>query len=231
MRFAPFGFENNVTSSVLPSGLQWDLWQGNYTANASTWVSTANGTITATMLAGGFAKTTNGVTGLNFTGTTLQKLFTVPTGTWDSNAGGTLIIYMNITSTTNKDLWCKQTTSSNGMGVDFTNNPLYFVRAATSSNQITTTANTSRGTHVYSFATNGGNDQTAQYYLDKTAPTMSYSSTTNTSWNNGYDFIFGYGYQWTDPSIQGVLNRIMFFNRKLSAAEVSQVVDYCTTNA
>jgi hypothetical protein len=235
MNFAPFAYLQQVVSagppSPLPSGLTIDLWQGNYTANASTWASSVGG-FNATMLAGGFGKTTNGVTGLNFTGTTAQTLFTIASSTGAfPNAGGTIVLYMNITSTTNKTLWGKQTANNNGMGTLFSNNPYYFLRTPGSSNEIRTTATTSRGTNVYTFATDGGNDQTCQYYLNKVKPAMTRSATLGTNWNNGYDFLFGRASSWTDPSIQGVLNRLLFFSRKLTDAEVEQVVDYCVANA
>jgi hypothetical protein len=234
MNFAPFAFQNIVATGGggLPAGLTLDLWQGNYTTGSTSWASSVGG-ISASMLAGGFGKTTNGVTGLNFTGTTAQTLFTVTSASGAfPNAGGTLVIYMNITSTANKTFWGKQTSSGNGMGVDFTNNPLYLMRAPGSGQQVTPTSNTSRGTHVYTFATVGGtNDTTSQYYLDKTIPAMTRSATANTTFNNGYDFTFGKANSWTDASIQGVLNRLMFFSRRLTDAEVSTVVDYCTTNA
>lgn len=232
MNFAPFAFENNIVTNPLPSSLTLDLWQGNYTAGSSSWASSVGG-VSATMLNGGFQKTTNGVTGLNFTGTTVQTLFTISGsgGSVFTNAAGTIVIYMNITSTSNKTLWGKQNSGTNGMGVDFTNNPYYIIRTPTSSNEIRTTSTTSRGTNVYTFATAGGNDQTCQLYLNKTKPAMTRSASLGTNWNNGYDFTFGKASSWADPSIQGVLNRLMFFNTKLTDAEVSQVVDYCTANA
>lgn len=229
MIFAPIAYEGQK----FWNNLTLNFYQGNYTANASTWANSVPGGPSATMLTGGFGITTNGVTGLNFSATTgTTALFTVNSdGKWDNNPAGTLIIYMNITSTVNKTLWGKQTTSSNGMGVDFTNNPLYLMRAPGSGNQLQPTANTSRGTHVYSFATDGGNDQTAQYYLDKVAPAMTRSATTTTSFNNGFNFTFGKANSWTDPTITGVLNRLLFFNKKLDSGEIAQVVDYCTQNA
>lgn len=229
MNFAPVAFQGQT----FWNNLTLNFYQGNYTTGTTTWTNSVPGGPSATMNTGGFNKTTNGVTGINFSGTSNITLFTVSSGTWDNNAAGTLIIYMNITSTSNKSLWSKQTASSNGMGVDFTNNPLYLLRSPGSSNQVTTAANTSRGTHVYSFATNGGNDQQAQYYLDKVAPAMSFSTITNTTFSNGSPFRFGYfaSGSWTDSPIQGVLNRIMFFNTKLDSGQIAQVVDYCTQNA
>lgn len=223
MRFAPFGFESNSFWNTLTL----NYWQGNYVASGTTWTNSVPGGPTATTTT--MSKVTFGVQTVH-TGITISTI--TSDGKWDANPAGTLVIYMNITDTINSSLWSKQTAGSNGMGVDFTNNPLYLMRAPGSGNQVQPTSNTSRGQHVYSFATDGGNDQSCQYYIDKVAPAMTRAATINTSFNNGKDLVIGYksGGSWTDPSTAGVINRIMFFNSKLDSGQIAQVVDYCTQN-
>jgi hypothetical protein len=240
MNFSPFAFQNQgVTAppSPLPSGLVVNLWQGDYTAGSTTWTNSAPGS-TATVSAipsGGYTKN---ATGLVFSGSTRQTLFQINSdGVWDSNAAWTVVINMHITSTSNRNLWGKQSVSSNGMGILFTNNPFYLMRAPGSSQQVTTTATTLRGArYVYTMATNGGIglavNLSAQYYVNKTKPTMSIANnaSTNLAFNNTRNFTFGNCQSFTDPQINGFLNRLLIFNKQLSDAEVNQVVDYCDAN-
>ena len=235
MRFAPFAFEN----PDLFQGLTINLWQGNYTANSTTW-NNLQPYANATMATGGFGKTTNVITGLNFTGTTSTTLFTINSdGIWDALSPWTIMIYMNITSTVNKGFWHKSSSSTNGMSTAFFNNPYYALRAPTATQQVNQAAITVRGTNVYTYVADGlvgvPSASTVQYWLNKTAPAMTYvnaNASTDLRWNNGFQFKFGYAAaNITDPPIQGVLNRVLIWNRKLNPQEIAQAVDYCTNNA
>ena len=217
------------TPDPIPSGLTVHLYHGNYVAGSTSWTNLASSTATVTMRTGGFTKEADGVT---INGSTRDIMFTIPSdGVWDNTSGYTIITNMIVRSTNNRTFWSKQSTSTNGMGVDFTNNPLIILRGSASSNQIYTTNTVTRdGTmKMYSFATNGGAD--GVYYQNSTALATTISATVpNNFWNNGYPFRFGYSFQWTDPAINCVLNRMMIFNRKLSAAEITQVYNYVAAN-
>ena len=239
MNFSPFSFLQQEVSSVppspLPSGLTVNLWQGDYVDGSTTWTNSAPGStaVVSGIPAGGYTKN---ATGLVFTGTTRQTLFQINSdGVWDAQSGWTVVINMHITSTTNKNLWGKQSTNTNGIGVLFTNNPFYLARCPGSSQQISTTATTLRGArYVYTAACNGGTAAgiTAQWYVNKTKPAMSVTNNASaiTTFNNTRNFTFGNCQSFTDPSITGFLNRLLIFNRQLTDAEVDQVVDYCDAN-
>lgn len=217
--YAPFAYESPVWSYMT-----LNLWRGNYIANAGAWANDVPAYPLNAVMNGGFS---NSARGVFFNTATRAQLFTIPTGTWDNNAAGTLVIHMEVTSTTNKTMWGKQTASTNGMAVDFTNNPIYAMRAPSSSQGISATVN--RGTsRLYSVGTNGGAD--GVLYQDKTLLTSTFTATGSMSWNNGYNFTFGYGFSWTDASITGYLSRLLFFNKKLTQAEVAQVYDFCFAN-
>lgn len=233
MNFSPFSFLQQQVSaappSPFPSGLTVNLWQGNYTAGSTSWTNDAPGStaVVSAIPVGGYTKNATGVV---FSGTTRSILFQINSdGVWDSNAGYTIISYMHVTSTTNKTFWGKQSTNSNGMGVDFTNNPLIIMRAPGSSQQIATTNLTTRGSlKSYGFTSTGNTN--GQYYLDGSSVATTVNTTTTNFWNNTRNFTFGYSFQWTDPSIQCYLNRLLIFNRALTGTEMSDVYTYINAN-
>ena len=230
MRFAPFAFEG----SNLFSNLTVNLWQGDYTASGSTWNNSA-GTIQPTgLLAGGFSKDANGVV---LPGGYVNY-FTLPTGgDWDSQPNWSIVIYSTITSTANTIMWKKCTTTLNGMSNLFSNNPYYFVRCPQSSQQIVTTALQNRGAGAkiaYTLTYGGATD--ALVYQNKTVQATSVAAGVNANLNNGFNFIFGSGASGSTTwgavqSYTGSLNRLLIFNKKLSADEVATAIDYCTNNA
>jgi hypothetical protein len=233
MNFAPFAYRQGIVSaappSPFPSGLTVNLWQGNYTAGSTSWTNDAPGStaVVSAIPIGGYTKNATGVV---FSGTTRSILFQINSdGVWDSTTAYTIISYMHVTSTTNKTFWGKQSTNSNGMGVDFTNNPLIIMRAPGSGQQIFTTSNTTRGSlKSYAFTSTGNTN--GQYYLDSSSVATTVNTTTTNFWNNTRNFTFGYSFQWTDPSIQCFLNRLLIFNRALSGAEISSVYTYINAN-
>ena len=223
----------------LPSGLVVNLWQGDYVEGSTTWTNSAAGStaVVSNMPVTGYTKN---ATGLVMTGSTTGERFRIASdGVWDNNLSWTVVTNMWVTSTSNRNFWGKQSSSGNGMGVLFTNNPFVLLRAPSSSFQISTASTTLRGArYIYSQAVTtpgapGDPVTDAQWWLNDTAETTNISGYINnqrTKWNNGYNFTFGECFSFNDPAIQGYLNRLMIFNKRLTNEEISQVVDYCEAN-
>ena len=128
MRFSPFAFIGNKNiPNYLPSGVVVNLWQGNFVNSGTTWTNLVSGNQNATSVKPMVKQTINNVTGVYSNNTTSPWFKILHDGIWDASSGYTIMTYMYIlptgTTTTNYSLWGKQTSSTNGFGLIFTNQP------------------------------------------------------------------------------------------------------------
>jgi hypothetical protein len=234
MNFAPVAFQGQT----FWNNLVVNLWQGNYTANSTTWDNLVPGGVQPTSLPStGFTKN---ATGVIMRGVNNSSYFTLPTsvagsnGSWDTQPNWTIVTYGNITGTTNQMWWRKQSSGSNGHATLYSNNPICFVRAPGSSNQIYTTGNvTGRGSlTAYSFVYSGVSQ--GLWYVNKVSQATTNQSSATANLNAPYDFIWagnGTTSSWgSNAALQIQLNRLLIFNKPLDGGELGQVIDFCTQN-